>query len=214
MTKPQFITFTGIDEKTDLFEAYDLAKRYPIEWGILYSPTQAGKKSRYPSTSLIMTAAKVLSTTSLHLCGKAARDQNNEQFIRQLYKKFNRVQINLRDNDYNVGHINKIGSIKTHVIIQTRDSKKFPHDKYNSSSVDLLYDPSGGKGIESSEYPSCIPSRLVGYAGGFSADNVKQFVDNPPSEKYWIDMESNIRTDDWLDLKKCERICELVYRKN
>ena len=42
MRKPEFITFTGIDDRTDLVLADFLANRYPIEWGILFSQTNKG----------------------------------------------------------------------------------------------------------------------------------------------------------------------------
>ncbi|GAA4256618.1 hypothetical protein HLK65_28415 [Azospirillum formosense] len=32
------------------------------------------------------------------------------------------------------------------------------------------------------------------------------------TEPYWIDMESGVRTDDWLDLDKVEAVCRAVYR--
>jgi len=38
---PEFITFTGLDDKTDLKHADYLAQIYPIEWGILSSPNRS-----------------------------------------------------------------------------------------------------------------------------------------------------------------------------
>ena len=36
--KPHFLTFTGIDADTDLDRVHDLSRRYPLEWGVLFSP--------------------------------------------------------------------------------------------------------------------------------------------------------------------------------
>jgi len=33
---PRWITFTGLDEYTDIKRVRDLSAKYPIEWGILF----------------------------------------------------------------------------------------------------------------------------------------------------------------------------------
>jgi hypothetical protein len=30
--------------------------------------------------------------------------------------------------------------------------------------------------------------------------------------RYWLDMESGVRTDDWLDLDKCESVCRSLFK--
>src|SRR5580765_5536083 len=47
--RPSFLTFTGADDQTDVERMLYLAKRYPIEWGILFSPDRQGKENRYPA---------------------------------------------------------------------------------------------------------------------------------------------------------------------
>ena len=207
--KPKFITFTGIDERTDLIAAYNLARKYPIEWGVLYSPSSSGKKPRYPSTSLVLQVPNVLDRTAIHLCGAAARSQNDMEYMSDIYDTFGRVQINLPDDKYNLPNIQQMASMSK-VIVQSRDNEKFDHAKFGHDA-NLLFDKSGGKGEKSNVYPTASPRKLVGYAGGFTPDNVAEFVSNPPTERYWIDMESGVRTDDWLDLNKCEAVCRAVY---
>ena len=75
----QTVTFTGVDEKTDLSHAVELAKQFPfVEYGVLLSASGAGKKPRYPSIPYI---EKILSffrmnevPTALHVCGGLSRD--------------------------------------------------------------------------------------------------------------------------------------------
>jgi phosphoribosylanthranilate isomerase len=56
------------------------------------------------------------------------------------------------------------------------------------------------------------PGRPVGYAGGIGPDNVVDIIKRiNAAGPYWIDMESKIRTDNWLDLKLCRAVCEAVY---
>lgn len=46
--QPLFITFTGVDEHTDLRGMIALSAQYPIEWGVLFSPKRQGCETRYP----------------------------------------------------------------------------------------------------------------------------------------------------------------------
>ena len=71
MKKPLYITFTGIDDRTDLFRANELAGKYPIEWGVLFS--KSNKDSRYPSIQGIKEICENLESKSAHLCGSLAR---------------------------------------------------------------------------------------------------------------------------------------------
>ena len=48
MRKPEFITFTGADDHTDVRDMVALSKLYPIEWGILFSISRQGTDPRYP----------------------------------------------------------------------------------------------------------------------------------------------------------------------
>jgi phosphoribosylanthranilate isomerase len=51
----------------------------------------------------------------------------------------------------------------------------------------------------------------VGYAGGINPDNAAEVVSRIQADRYWIDMETGVRTGDWLDLDKCEAVCRAVY---
>lgn len=74
MTLPTFITFTGADDETDIAKMLELSELYPIEWGILFSPTRRGSP-RYPSIDWV-TELRVNGPARLsaHLCGGYSRD--------------------------------------------------------------------------------------------------------------------------------------------
>ena len=73
----------------------------------------------------------------------------------------------------------------------------------------MLLDASGGKGIDTEIEIFKSPNK-IGYAGGINPDNVADklrfLLKNVSMGEFWIDMESGVRTEDWLDLDKVEKI--------
>lgn len=65
MTNPLFITFAGIDDRTDLKRAKQLENLYPIEWGFLFSLTN--KDARFPSLQTYE-ESKALTGKNLYIC--------------------------------------------------------------------------------------------------------------------------------------------------
>ncbi|MCY1371480.1 hypothetical protein D9M69_586260 [compost metagenome] len=85
----------------------------------------------------------------------------------------------------------------------------------NEARLDWLFDTSFGTGASPMNWPS-LPSEgpFCGYSGGINPGNVRDVlrsIDAKPGYLYWIDMESGVRTDGWLDLAKCEEVCRAVY---
>jgi hypothetical protein len=211
MSKPKFITFTGIDEHTNLYEAYTLQKEYPIEWGILCSENPKNNP-RYPSFDFINYARKALGSMSIHLCGSISISTLLTSEMPSICHLFDRVQINAIAKNYNKDALRNLHYYYD-LVIQHRDPTTF--ESPYSDFGDLLYDPSGGRGIHPNAWPTSNSSgdKLVGYAGGISENNVKELIssDAMKNQNYWIDMESSIRTNNLLDIGKCRRICEIVY---
>ncbi len=61
--KLKHITFTGIDDRTDIAALQDIQRRYPyVEFGVLLSWSRQGSERRYPSfrTIRIQKVRKVL----------------------------------------------------------------------------------------------------------------------------------------------------------
>lgn len=54
--QPEFVTFTGIDDRTDLTAADELARQYPIEWGVLF--TQSNRDARFPCAQAVAGAPR------------------------------------------------------------------------------------------------------------------------------------------------------------
>lgn len=213
--KPEFITFTGIDERTPDDALYEISQRWPVEFGLLISQKQQGQHPRYPdpdTLSRILWRAEHFNLAA-HVCGSMARDimthgACNWSPIDFGYCK--RVQINCED--YDLANAERFGlgwGVQT--IVQTR-ADAFPYP----SSSQFLFDRSGGNGVAPSRWPSHPVGRyakhLVGYAGGVNPDTVVDVIEAIDAcGPYWIDMESGVRTDDWFDLNKVVAVCRAVY---
>lgn len=207
---PSIITFTGLDDRTDLRAASELSKRYPIEWGILYSNTN--RDARFPSLQTIMESVvlnELHGIKSLHLCGSAARKFTNPdrfapQGIEQYIRCFNRIQVNGCDKLPE----SKLDASLPGIILQ----RYVPHFDADIKEMQL-FDMSGGTGKLPEHIPSIPPGKFVGFAGGMGPDTVAYYVKRIPgtNERYWIDMETNVRSNGWFDLEKVRKVCEILY---
>ncbi len=203
MRLPSHITFTGIDALTDLDRVEWLSVRYPIEWGILFG---AKKTPRYPSAGVICEALETPVVFAAHLCGKFAEEfQSGDDCME--FGRFQRIQVNMKAHSYDLGALsNRSLLIRRRLIIQVRGSY-FPNDAF----FEYLHDESGGRGT-TAEWPTAPCNHfLTGYAGGITPDNVRDRIKTIRANDYWIDMETGVRTDDWLDLDKCAAVCKAVY---
>jgi hypothetical protein len=212
--KPEFITFTGVDEQTDIKELRTLASQYPVEWGVLFSPSRQGHDWRYPAGRILedLLWARELRLAA-HLCGgysdMVMRGDNVRPRTPADLGFFKRIQVNHAEPSVDL--IAGLGQlIDSRCIAQSR-SLEFPSE----TNVDWLFDRSGGRGATPEAWPAHPGGdRLVGYAGGISPDNVADVVKAIGSTgPYWIDMESGVRTDNRFDLAKCRQVCEIVFGK-
>ena len=224
------LTFTGVDEHTDLDALAALWRQYPlVEIAVLAGThTTNGPASartdpnpRFPSRTTIsafMGLAKGLGRQSaIHLCGCYSREVNGGSFqnARVLTQGFSRVQVNAREKDYEMMSIqefaDKLGD-DYEIIIQTRETptRVFEHPK-----ISRLFDKSGGRGIANFLEWSPPPdeSGHMGYAGGINPDNVEQALERATAmaTRTWLDMESGVRTDNRFDLAKVKRVCATVW---
>lgn len=221
MSKPRFITFTGVDESTSIAEMIRLHEQYPIEWGVLFSKSRSSDTSeaRYPGlgfiTELVNNSAPM--NFSAHLCGEYARSVVRDDRCEMdgvIRDRFWRAQINTAEGNINTQFLAEWG-VRNHLtpILQCRES--FPPD----FAVGWLFDASGGRGVEPKAWPaprSTWHARAMtkGYAGGLNPDNVAQHVAviGERDTSYWIDMESGVRDEnDLFDLARCRAVCEAVY---
>ena len=211
----ELLTFTGIDARTSLDDVIRLQQKYPtVEFGVLVG-THSGESgyNRYPSLDLISRWQQYIAVHNLsmaiHLCGIFSRDvgsgTNLEQVL-EICSGFKRVQVNARNYDYNniVAFADMVPCES--VILQKRqaftDHAYSPHPE-----VEFLFDLSGGRGRSSfNAWPEpADTNKRYGYAGGINPDNVHtalEFVKQHSSFRFWLDMETGVRTNDWFDMKK------------
>lgn len=211
-TLPLFITFTGVDARTNVENMRWISDRYPVEWGILFSRSRQGVENRYPALDTAMRVMESGLRIASHICGEMAREIMGYAAgdpCRFPMHRARRVQIN--HPHPSVPAAQRFGQMEgKRCILQCRGAVFPPeHD------VDWLYDVSGGNGLRPGVWPA-HPGRLVGYAGGINADNVLDTIKSINGlmgrcGPYWIDMESGVRTDDWFDLVKVREVCALVY---
>ena len=211
------VTFSGIDRQTRVQDLKKLYEKYPfVEFAFLYS-SQANKKGlgRYPQTVMLKGFKKAGLPMALHLCGQIAHDLVHDGdwsvVARELdgyIDLFDRIQLNIpktkrfsRDLTF---------PEDKQIIIQLHEGTQELFDCYKHlPNVVGFQDASGGRGIAESEWmlPETEP---FGYAGGLGQENVVGVVralNEICEHDFWIDMETNIRTNDRFDVQKCENIC-------
>lgn len=216
MGRPDFITFTGADDRTAVPEMAALAADYPVEFGILFSGARQGSP-RYPGTAWADAVQDSGLRLAAHVCGSYAHEIVTEGrcSIDARLRGFARIQVNTaaavapsavrRWTD----SLAALHGRPVEPILQCRGA--FPAD----DQVNWLYDCSGGRGVRPDAWPVRTPAtRLaVGYAGGLGPDNVAEILEQLPDlTGCWIDMETRVRdADDRFDIGLCRRVCEAVY---
>lgn len=210
--KPDFITFTGVDDATDAADLVRLADDYPVEFGVLFSPKRQGIEPRYPKFPAIAWLVSELPLQwAAHLCGGDARTviENGHSVHDNLLRYFQRAQINTADPNVQPTRIgNWAAERNLRAILQCRGD--FPR----VASVDVLFDASGGRGISPDAWPAASRTTFCGYAGGLRPENVSAAVQTIGTQgmRYWIDMESGVRdANDRFSLDLCRQVCEAVY---
>lgn len=208
---PQLITFTGADDQTPIDALVALSQRYPLEWGVLFSPSQQGK-GRYPSLGFV---ERICATPGLrlaaHVCGGHSRKllaSGGTDIDELLAKHFSRVQVNTSDSVDTAQIAAWANRLGFQPIVQCREG--FPTD----NNVQWLFDSSGGRGVVPSAWPRAQDSVFSGYAGGHRPQNVAAAVQSigALASNYWIDMETGVRdAADNFDHLLCQQVCEIVY---
>lgn len=228
-----FMTITGADDEVDLLFLDDMTTQFPhVEWGILLSEKRKGSP-RYPSDKWLARLTDTFYTKfdtafSAHLCGSMCDRliiEGGETYIsgelveHAIPKLFSRLQLNsYPEMSDRTASVNSLASSVTELGIEI--ILPVPNDTVLENSrrtflnnVAFLYDSSRGKGIVPAEWPTPDRDRYVGYAGGFTPDNIQEFLERarnaPTNQHFWIDLESGARTDDNLDYKKVEKILSI-----
>ena len=222
----QHITFTGIDEKTDIQALCDIQKEYPVaEFGVLISQRWEENGNRYMNPSNLANLAGTGLRLSCHACGKVAREALNNNWTplmditKGYLSVFNRCQLNV--STYPPAKNTKslqVPQLISEVIIQQKDPERL--EVFNTiedkTHISVLLDASGGHGVDTSIAVYNNPSVKVGYAGGISPLNVEEklsyLLEHEGVSNFWIDMESGVRTVDWFDLNKVLKVLQICKR--
>lgn len=212
---PTFIAFTGVDSAELIGGMRDLARHYPIEWGVLIDDAKADDVL-FADPDL---RAKLLASSSLryaaHVCGEqASKIANSPNEVALELDRFQRVQVNHGfegSSPEQIENCVRFGRMRTvRIMLQCLDI--FPAD----ARLDWLFDTSFGTGRTPAHWPA-LPNpqgALCGYSGGINAQNVREVLMNisaPKGRQYFIDMESGVRTEGRFDLAKCEAVCRAVF---
>lgn len=225
------ITFSGIDETVDIswLVAQTMVQKnnhnLDIEFGILLSPNHSREK--YPSPQYLekLYNSSYILNLSGHLCGQFARDFADGKEIPINFSPYKRIQLNLASfiDDVKAELLLKslitIKKLNKKCIIQVGN----PHTKSmyllnnllkEKAEFQVLFDASGGNGIEPETWPRKFEAVECGYAGGLNPQNlfknlikIKEATDNQP---FWIDMESGIRTNYRIDKESILEVLRII----
>lgn len=199
-TKVQ-LTITGVDAKTSLADL-----PYDVEYGILYTASPEGR-SRYPVRSKLLHIIRKLADRplSLHVCGRKGKNQLLEYLLPDLTHGVQRIQVN---GSVTPEELNKLCDLYGEHTVITQNSffnRELASESYPNHAI--LVDGSGGNGVLPNSWARPCTEKDVGYAGGLGPSNIFEQVPlilsaNSPWPRVWVDMESQVRTDDWLDVDK------------
>ncbi|MDE1990969.1 MAG: phosphoribosylanthranilate isomerase [Rhizobiaceae bacterium] len=211
---PAFVAFTGIDDTRLIGDLQSLSARYPIEWGMLVDDAQA-EKPLFPDVD----ARKAFATAgslrlAAHVCGtEATKIANAPETVCVDLTGFQRIQVNHNFSGSSAEQVeNTVLFGRRHGVRTMLQCKgAFPGD----NRLDWLFDTSFGTGVSPASWPT-LPKNgpFCGFSGGINPLNVESIIaaiGASADDLYWIDMESGIRTNGWLDLNKCEAVCRSIY---
>lgn len=223
------VSFAGVDERTDIERLQKIQEMYPFaEFGVLTSYHWNENGNRYLNPERISDFKSCGLNLSLHVCGSMTDEAHKyegwdhiNRFIGDNLRIFKRVQLNVSKRNKPFYSISPI--INQEIIIQQKDAQHI--DVFLESirqwtnhmfRFSLLLDASGGNGIDTPIIVFDSKYLKVGYAGGINPDNVGgklfELTEYPTNQDFWIDMESGVRTDDWFDLDKVEKVCQIANR--
>lgn len=223
------VTITGIDEKTNLKSLVKLQEDYPFaEFGILLAYHWQENGQRFPNPTLLSNLEGLGLNLSAHFCGTSALDiVRGKRFkamelIQSGQKLFRRCQLNLFAGDY-FTELRRLQPIQffDEIIMQMHTPElceRFLQGEH-PKNMSYLLDASGGQGIDTSIQVLNVPTVHIGYAGGIGPENVEEklrlLLDSDNKGRFWIDMETRVRTDEWLDLDKVEAVmktCDVILK--
>jgi hypothetical protein len=221
------VTITGADESVEPSRLRALSRDFPfVEWGVLFSLGRVGTP-RYPGSAwldelkLVHDAAPQGLRLAAHLCGSLAREAMGglARVGKSGLQVFDRVQLNGWSPDYNAQGFQRVKEY----ILQARSEDMLQVAATVAAGMahvgqpaSVLFDPSGGRGLEPFRWPPVPMDCRFGYAGGITPQNVETVIASIrtsrlcSNEPFWIDMESGVRDSD--DRFSIDRVREVLER--
>lgn len=222
--KLRHITITGIDQLTEIDGLQELQEKFPwVEFGILFSKHWYENGQRYPDPDFLLPdlADRDLHL-SAHICGSMAREivetniwQPFSELTNYYIFLFDRIQLNVAPMYFPSIQSTPLSlpNFCKELIIQQRNTMDI--DVYKAMDnkrnyVSILFDQSCGRGqILDMTQINQNPYITAGYAGGINPDNVADILFHlfkKANHPFWIDVESGVRTRDYLDLEKVYKL--------
>ena len=221
------VTVTGADDAVDPRALMALGVEFPfVEWGVLMSESRQGTP-RYPTRRWMIglenTAKDAIRTAtamnmSAHFCGAVAREAlAGRLHDLPVIERVRRIQVNgyAPPSPGLVSFARRMPSYE--IILQVRAEDRLQEsaqDAARMASASLLFDPSGGRGVEPFKWPTAPMGARVGFAGGITPGNVREVVASIAELNlgpFWIDMETGVRDEaDRFDMGRVRRLLEYV----
>ena len=224
-------TLTGVDQNTSPARLGQLAHKFPkAEFGILFSPERSGLQKRFPTFSGVQSMLDAGQLQwAIHLCGRAVpefiraavsrsvEERNCESFRLATHPAVSRIQLNFafRRAAFSLSELEAaIRSVSIPVITQEHRANAAVSLSIEVPNHQVLFDASGGRGIETTEWLPPIDGKTCGFAGGLGPAtlerSLREIKNVCAGQPFWIDMETRIRDqNDWLDLDACERVLQI-----
>lgn len=218
------VTITGADDEINPADLVSLSKLYPfVEWGILFSKSGSYGTKRYPTrnwrSALYAEAmgGEIMPNLSAHLCGEFADDRlkSFEHVSTEVETFYRRIQF----NRFNSDNCHAVEDYAIHCgaqVIVPCNKKTEPVinriSNLRTSTIAVLFDTSGGRGVDDGVLPEDLPSfHMCGFAGGITEENIeaklKQLSLRYGEKPFWIDLETGARDlENNFSLSQVERI--------
>lgn len=211
------VSIAGPDNHVKHDDLLALSREFPfVEWAILVASHDREDQHRYPGLEWKIKFGREYQPlngfhSAVHYCGPRVLDWLHGKVDHVFYK---RVQLNVRElSDEMIALVKDRAEhfSNTDIIIPLKRGTEGIWKKFNDyRNIVFLYDSSGGYGKTPGTWGKPIAGHLTGYAGGIGPENIKGVLKELESVVgdgfAWVDMESNVRTNNELDLDKVRTV--------
>lgn len=226
MCRLTHVTFTGVDEFTDIAGLIEISRRYPfVEFGILVGGESGEKKDWFADVpALLKELDKSGTRLSAHICGSLAREIVRSGEFGDYRKEcgfrsdlFKRCQLNVAgvENVKPARFLYLPFSIEEVIVQQTAREVRSGNSLYGhfanyNPRCTLVVDCCADGRFSGVDLPR------VGYGLGITVENVFDTLMDisvcPQVREFWIDLGAGVRSDGRFDLEKVAAVCGIVER--